>query len=70
MMQELVTEADIQMEWFRKNNQWDNFYRTWQLKANTLSAQGKLQQALQETQHMLNDAKERNNKLGRAMAYK
>ena len=70
MMQELVTETDIQMEWFRKNNQWDNYYRTWQLKANTLSALGKLQLALQETQRMLNDAKERNNNLGRAMAYK
>ena len=67
---ELVAEADIQMEWFRKNGQWDNYYRTWQLKANNLSSLGKLQQALQETQWMLNDAKERNNKLGRAMAYK
>lgn len=70
LMQELVAEAEPQMEWFRKNNQWDNYYRTWQLKANTLSSLGKLQLALQETQRMLNDAKERNNKLGRAMAYK
>ena len=70
LMQELVAEAEPQMEWFRKHNQWDNFYRTWQLKANTLSALGKLQLALQETQRMLNDAKERNNKLGRAMSYK
>ena len=63
-------EAGVQMEWFYKHGQWDNYYRTWQLKANALSAQGKLQLSLQETQRMLNDAKERNNKLGRAMAYK
>lgn len=67
---ELFAESEPQMEWFKKHRQWDNFYRTWQLKANSLSAQGKLQQSLQETQRMLNDAKERNNKLGRAMAYK
>lgn len=67
---ELFVESEPQMEWFKKHRQWDNFYRTWQLKANSLSAQGKLQQSLQETQRMLNDAKERNNKLGRAMAYK
>jgi signal transduction histidine kinase len=70
LMQELVTEAGLQMEWFRNHGQWDHYYRTWQLKANTLSAMGKLQPSLQETQQMLNDAKERNNKLGRAMAYK
>ena len=63
-------EAEVQMEWFYSHEQWDNYYRTWQLKANALSAQGKLQQSLQETQRMLDDAKERNNKLGRAMAYK
>lgn len=63
-------EAVVQMEWFRKHKQWDNYYRTWQLKTNALSALGKLKQSLQETQQMLDDAKERNNKLGRAMAYK
>ena len=68
--QEQAEEAEIQMEWFSSHGQWDNYYRTWQLKANALSAQGKLQQSLQETQRMLDDAKERNNKLGRAMAYK
>ena len=70
LTKELVEEADVQMEWFRKNDQWDNFYRTWQLKANSMSSLGKLQPALQETQRMLSDAKERDNKLGRAMAYK
>ena len=65
-----VDEAQVQMEWFRKHNQWDHYYRTWQLKANALCALGKLQLSLQETQRMLDDAKERNNKLGRAMAYK
>lgn len=68
--EEQLKEAEIQMEWFRNNNQWDNYYRTWQLKANALSAQGKMQQSLQETQRMLDDAKGHNSKLGRAMAYK
>ena len=68
--EKLAEEATIQMEWFSKQGEWDNYYRTWQLKANALSAMGKLKMALQETQQMLNDAKERDNKLGRAMAYK
>ena len=66
----LAQEAEVQMEWFGSHNEWDNYYRTWQLKANALSAQGKLQAALQETQRMLSNAQERDNKLGRAMAYK
>ena len=68
--QEQADEADVQMEWFYEHSQWDNYYRTWQLKANAMSAMGKLQQSLHETQRMLDDAKTRNNKLGRAMAYK
>ena len=68
--QQQLEEADIQMEWFQRNNQWDYYYRTWQLKTNALSALGKLQLSLQETQRMLDDAKSRNNDLGRAMAYK
>lgn len=70
LTEQQAKEAEYQMEWFSKNGQWDNYYRTWQLKTNALSALGKLQQSLQETQRMLDDAKERNNKLGRAMAYK
>ena len=70
LTREQAAEADVQMEWFRKNSQWDNYYRTWQLKANALSALGKLQTALQETQRMLADAQKRDNRLGRAMAYK
>ena len=70
LTKELMEEAEVQMGWFRWHDQWDNYYRTWQLKANALSALGKLQQSLQETQRMLDDAQKRNNKLGRAMAYK
>ena len=65
-----AAEAKVQMGWFRKHGQWDYYYRTWQLRANALCALGKLQAALHETQQMLDDAKERDNKLGRAMAYK
>ena len=70
LSKELADEAEVQMEWFLKHGQWDNYYSTWQLKANALCALDKLQQSLQETQRMLGDAKERNNKLGRALAYK
>ena len=66
----LLAEADIQMEWFRKHEQWDYYYRTWQQKTNILCMQGKLQLALQELQRMLAFATEYDNKLGRAMAYK
>ena len=66
----LLPETDIQMEWFRRNGQWDFYYRTWQRKTNILSMQGKLQLSLQQLQRMLADATERDNKLGRAMAYK
>ena len=65
-----AAEAEVQMGWFRKHGQWDYYYRAWQLRANALCALGKLQAALHETQQMLGDAKERDNKLGRAMAYK
>ncbi len=70
MTKELAEEADVQMTWFHSHGQWDNYYRSWQLKANALSSMGKLQLALQETQRMLDDAKKRDNTLGRAMAYK
>ena len=70
LTKEQVNEAQVQMEWFRKHNQWDHYYRTWQLKANALCALGKLQMSLQETQQMLDDAQGRKSKLGRAMAYK
>ena len=68
--EDLAAETEVQREWFRRHGQWENYYRTWQLRANALCALGKLQQSLQETQRMLDDAKERDNKLGRAMAYK
>jgi signal transduction histidine kinase len=70
MTKELADEAEIQMTWFYGQSQWDNYYRTWQLKANALCSMGKLQSALHETQRMLDDAKKRENTLGRAMAYK
>ena len=67
---EMADEAAVQMKWFRSHEQWVYYYRVWQLKANALSAEGKLQLALQETQRMLEDAKAHQNKLGHAMAYK
>ena len=63
MTKELADEAEIQMTWFHRQSQWDNYYRTWQLKANALSSLGKLQLALHETQRMLDDAKKQENTL-------
>lgn len=70
LTKEMAEEAKVQMEWFGKHDEWDYYYRAWQLRANALSSMGKLQQSLQETQRMLDDAKKRDNNLGRAMAYK
>ena len=70
LTKEQVDEAQVQMKWFYNHGQWDHYYRTWQLKANALCALDMLQLSLQETQRMLDDAQERNNKLGRGMAYK
>ena len=66
----LIKEADTQMAWFKNHGQWDYYYRSWQRKTNILTMQGKLRQALHELQRMLNDATERDNRSGRAMAYK
>ena len=33
LSKELADEAEVQMEWFLKHGQWDNYYSTWQLKA-------------------------------------
>lgn len=65
-----IGEAEKQMEWFEQHDQSDRYYRSWQLKTNAMCALGKLQMALKETQDMLNDAKEHDSKVGRAMAYK
>ena len=70
LTKEQADEAQVQMEWFYSHGQWDHYYRTWQLKANALCALDMLQLSLQETQRMLDDAQERNNKLGKGMAYK
>jgi len=70
LTEQMADEASVQMEWFKKHDQWNMYYRAWQLKANTLCSLGKLQPALQETQCMLNDAKERGNTMGHALAYK
>ena len=50
LTEQQADEALVQMEWFRERSQWDYYYRTWQLRTNALSALGKLQQSLQETQ--------------------
>ena len=70
LTKELSEECMVQMKWFHEHRQWDHYYRAWQLRTNALCSLGELQQSLQETQRMLNDANKRDSKLGRAMAYK
>ena len=68
--EQLKKEAEIQMEWFKKQGIWNRFYQTWQRKCSALHDMGKVQTSLREAQRMQVDAKKRDNNIGRAMAYK
>ena len=68
--EQLEQEAIQQMEWFRKKEMWDRYYQVWQRKCSALHDQGKVQTSLREAHVMYNDATERGNDVGRAMAYK
>ena len=67
---DIPAEVDVQMAWFKDHQQWDYFYRVWQRKTTAYCTLGKMQLALQDVQQMLNDAQQRDNDMGRAMAHK
>ena len=68
--EQLVEEAAIQREWFANNEFWDRYYQCWQRICSGNQEMGRLQTALREAKAMRDDAQQRNNNTGRAMAYK
>lgn len=68
--EQLVEEAAIQREWFANNKLWDRYYQCWQRICSGNQEMGRLQTALREAKAMKDDAQQRNNNVGRAMAYK
>ena len=68
--EQLVEEAAKQREWFANNEFWDRYYQCWQRICSGNQEMGRLQTALREAKAMKDDAQQRNNNVGRAMAYK
>lgn len=68
--EQLVEEAAKQREWFANNEFWDRYYQCWQRICSGNQEMGRLQTALREAKAMRDDAQQRNNNVGRAMAYK
>jgi len=66
----LLIVADEQMEWFGKHHIWNRYYQAWQRKCSANHDLGRMQTALREARAMGDDAKKRDNSIGRAMAYK
>jgi len=65
----LLAEAPVQMAWFERNGQWENYYNTWECKAGVYLYSGRVQTALHEAQLMLEDAQQRGNDFGRVVSY-
>ena len=68
--EQLVEEAAKQREWFANNKIWERYYQCWQRICSGNQEMGRLQTALREAKAMRDDAQQRNNNVGRAMAYK
>lgn len=66
----LLVEARRQREWFKQKQIWDRYYQSWQRICSAHHNLGHMKSALDEAQAMSNDAQQRDNKIGRAMAYK
>lgn len=67
---ELAEDAEKQMIWFKEHKLWDRYYQIWQRKCSALHDQGKVQTSLREAKIMKEDAEQRDDDIGRAMAYK
>ena len=65
----IVAQAPSQLEWFRQNKRWEDYYSTWRFYIFSYHYTSKAQTALREAQQMLDDAQQRNNNYGRAWAY-
>ncbi|MCR4582257.1 MAG: SpoIIE family protein phosphatase [Prevotella sp.] len=67
ILDSLVSEVPKQMEFFRKNGQWDRFYYAWRAKIEYYAFDQHYSLALHEAETMNRDAKERKDDYG--MAY-
>ena len=68
--EELIGEATVQRQWFGAHGNWERYYQCWQRICSASHDQGHMQTAMREAKLMSDDAKQRNNNTGRAMAYK
>ncbi len=68
--EQLYTEAERHKEWFGQHAQWDRYYQSWHRKVSALRGMNKQHTAMREAEAMLDDAKKRDNSVGRAMALK
>jgi signal transduction histidine kinase len=68
--EQLCREADVQREWFGRHALWDRYYQVWHRKVSALRGMKKQHTAMREAEAMLDDAKSRDNTVGRAMALK
>lgn len=61
-------EVPIQQDWFAKHQNWEEYYHTAKLLADSYYFEGKIQTALRVAEKMMDDAKARDNDFGRALA--
>ena len=65
----LLRQAPLDMEYHKSHQCWEAFYETWMHKVNTYVFMGKVNTGLQEVKQMYNDAVQRYDKYGMALAY-
>lgn len=64
----LIIQAPIDLMFHKKTGEWENYYRTWTHLVNTYTFSGKVNTALKEVRLMHDDATERQDKFGLALA--
>ena len=69
MNDSLAVHAESDMKFNRRHGFWDNYYETWEHKANDLIFCGKVNTGLRELKQMHDDALERNHQYGLGLAY-
>ena len=65
----LLHQGPIDLEYHKRQECWENYYETWMHIVNTYVFMGKVNMGLQEVKRMHQDATERKNKYGMALAY-
>jgi len=66
--EQLLDEAEEQRKWYKDHEEWDRYYLAWNRKASALRNLCKMHTALREAKQMLEDAQQRDNVVGRALA--